>query len=113
MLGDPLGSHRVLEPRGALPQPAWRLDNDTSRAFETEIHVAVETLNIDAASFRQIEDASGGTDQGIADLVRQTVAQRGKQHNPVTGSGGMLLGRVAWVGRAAAVRGLSIGDRVA
>ena len=26
MLGDPFGAHRVLEPRGVLPQPAWKLD---------------------------------------------------------------------------------------
>ncbi len=113
MLGDPLGVHRVLEPKGALPQPAWRLDNDVKRRFETEVHVAVETLNIDAASFRQMEAASRGSDAGIAELVRQTVETRGKQHNPVTGSGGMLLGRVAWVGTAAQGRGVAVGDRVA
>ncbi len=113
MLGDPFGSHRVLEPSGALPQPAWRLDNDPGRRFETEIHVAVETLNIDAASFRQLEAASGGNDERIAELVRKTVEERGKQHNPVTGSGGMLIGRVTWVGKEAAARGYSMGDRVA
>src|SRR5215813_2476847 len=105
MLGDPLGSHRVLEPEGVLPQPAWRLDNDTARRFETEIHLEVETLNIDAASFRQLEAASAGSEEGIVDRVRETVAKRGKQHNPVTGSGGMLLGRVSWVGQAALSRG--------
>jgi L-erythro-3,5-diaminohexanoate dehydrogenase len=66
MHGDPFGTHRVIEPRGALPQPAWRLDNDASRRFETEIHVAVETLNLDAASFRQLETASHGRDEDIA-----------------------------------------------
>src|SRR5882672_7920502 len=101
MLGDSWGSHRVLEPEGALPQPAWRLDNDVARRFDSEIHIAVETLNIDAASFRQMDGATSGDERRIADLVVQTVAQRGKQHNPVTGSGGMLIGRVAWVGAAA------------
>jgi L-erythro-3,5-diaminohexanoate dehydrogenase len=113
MVGSPFGTHRVLEPPGALPQPAWRLDNDASRRFSSEIHVAVETLNIDAASFRQLETASGGDEGRIAELVRQTVEKRGKQHNPVTGSGGMLLGRVAWVGDGAKQRGFSAGDRVA
>src|SRR5215471_17072462 len=80
MLGDPFGTHRVLEPKGALPQPAWRLDNDASRRYETEIHVDVETLNIDAASFRQMESAGGGRDEDIARQVRETVAERGKQH---------------------------------
>src|SRR4051794_35019406 len=113
MLGDPWGSHRVLEPAGALPQPAWRLDNDVARRFESEIHLAVETLNIDAASFRQMETATRGSEKGIAELVRQTVDTRGKQHNPVTGSGGMLLGRVIWMGQAASARGYATGDRVA
>lgn len=112
-LGDIFGSHRVLEPRSALPQPAWRLDNDCSRVFETEIVVDVETLNIDAASFRQMEEASAGEASGVARLVLETVRERGKQHNPVTGSGGMLLGRVARVGASAQDRGFRVGDRVA
>ncbi|MBV8246268.1 MAG: L-erythro-3,5-diaminohexanoate dehydrogenase, partial [Candidatus Eremiobacteraeota bacterium] len=45
-----LGSHRVLEPAGALPQSAWKIDNDP-RAFENEILCDVECLNVDSASF--------------------------------------------------------------
>src|SRR4029078_9713874 len=74
--GDPLGTHRVLSPPGALPQPAERLDADTSRCYETEITVDVETLNIDAASFRQMEEASAGDPDGVARLVLDTVARR-------------------------------------
>ena len=88
-VGDPFGTHRALEPLGALPQPAWRVDNDFSRLFSGELLIAVETLNVDAASFRQMEEKGD-----VAAQVRETVAARGKQHNPVTGSGGMLLGRV-------------------
>lgn len=112
--GDPFGAHRVLEPRGALPQAAQRLDNDFSRRFGTELLLDVETLNVDAASFRQLEEAAGVEgDAGIARLVKETVAARGKQHNPVTGSGGMLLGRVAWVGPARTDDTAQVGDRVA
>lgn len=110
--GDPLGSHRVIEPRGAMPQPAWKLDNDTERAFSTEIVVDVELLNIDAASFRQMFEATG-SNEGVGQKVLETVAERGKQHNPVTGSGGMLLGRVARVGALAEGRGVRPGDRIA
>jgi L-erythro-3,5-diaminohexanoate dehydrogenase len=109
--GDPLGTHRSLDPVGALPQPAWRLDNDTSLRYASEILVDVDTLNIDAASFRQMEEAGG--EGGVGERILQTVRERGKQHNPVTGSGGMLLGRVAWVGSGAARRGVAPGDRVA
>jgi L-erythro-3,5-diaminohexanoate dehydrogenase len=103
----------VISPEGALPQPAQRLDADPSRVFETEIIVDVETLNIDAASFRQMEEASGDDPDGVARLVLETVERRGKQHNPVTGSGGMLLGAVQRVGTLAEDRGFYPGDRVA
>ncbi|UQA54965.1 L-erythro-3,5-diaminohexanoate dehydrogenase [Polyangium aurulentum] len=111
--GDPLGTHRVIEPAGALPQPAERLDNDLSKHYASEIIVDVRTLNIDAASFRQMEEASGGDLDGVATLVMATVQRRGKQHNPVTGSGGMLLGVVDTVGDLAAHRGFVPGDQVA
>lgn len=111
--GDPLGTHRVIAPKGALPQPAEVLDASGDVAYETEIVVAVETLNVDAASFRQMEDASGGDPEGVGRLVMETVRRRGKQHNPVTGSGGMLLGTVARVGALVQDRGFSPGDRIA
>jgi L-erythro-3,5-diaminohexanoate dehydrogenase len=119
--GDAFGTHRGLEPPTALPQPAQRLDNDFARLFEGELLVKVETLNIDAASFTQMEQQArttlGAGEEGrvpeeVAHIVLRTVADRGKQHNPVTGSGGMLLGRVLQVapGRS---DGVKVGDRVA
>jgi L-erythro-3,5-diaminohexanoate dehydrogenase len=107
--GDPYGIHRVKEPLGGLPQPAWRVDNGFSRLFEGEVLLGVETLNIDAASFTQMEKEGDP-----AHIVLRTVADRGKQHNPITGSGGMLLGRVLQIapGRPAG-EGLAVGDRVA
>ena len=59
MHGDPFGAHRVLEPRGSLPQAAERLDNDFSKPFDNEIELRVRTLNLDAASFRQMWEAGG------------------------------------------------------
>lgn len=116
--GDPLGTHRALAPRGALPQPAERLDNDFRRLFQGEMLIEVETLNVDAASFRQMEEAAKSAgepvEEGVARLVKKTVAERGKQHNPVTGSGGMLLGRVKQLaeGRPQG-EAVAVGDRVA
>lgn len=109
--GDRYGTHRALTPPGSMPQSAFRLDNDFTRLFWGEVLLAVDTLNFDAASFLQMEAAvrsgagaaeSGSAssiepsfvEQSIAHMVLRTVAERGKQHNPVTGSGGMLLGRV-------------------
>lgn len=95
----PYGSHRVLEPPGALPQPAWKLDN-TPRALANEILIDVDILNVDAASFTQIKESTDGSETGVAQRLLEIVSQRGKLHNPVTGSGGMLIGRIAAVGPA-------------
>jgi L-erythro-3,5-diaminohexanoate dehydrogenase len=109
----PLGVHRVLEPPGAMPQDAWKLDN-TPAAGENEILCDVEVLNIDSASFAQIAQVCGFDAVRIGDHVAANVRARGKQHNPVTGSGGMFLGRVLHIGEA--LRGavdLCVGDRIA
>lgn len=116
--GDPFGTHRTLEPKGALPQPAWRVDNDFSKIYAGELLLAVDTLNVDAASFRQMEEegaaAGEAAEVAVSRRVSETVAARGKQHNPVTGSGGMLLGRVLQVapGHPDAAT-LKPGDRIA
>src|SRR5688500_17771436 len=112
LAGDAHGAHRVLEPAGALPQAAWRVDNDFSRRFDTELEIAVERLNLDAASFRQLHEAAGGDLGGVSRAVLETVAARGKQHNPVTGSGGMLRGSIARIGSAARCEA-RVGARVA
>jgi L-erythro-3,5-diaminohexanoate dehydrogenase len=103
----------VVSPRGALPQPADVLDASGTTLYETEIVVDVETLNVDAASFRQMEEATGGDADAVGRLVLETVRRRGKQHNPVTGSGGMLLGTVRHVGALVGQRGVRPGDRIA
>lgn len=110
--GNKFGVHRVLEPQGVLPQPAWRIDNDTE-IYDDEILIEVDTLNIDAASFTQIEQAEGGDVQKMAAHSLDIVAARGKHHNPDTGSGGMLLGTVAEIGPKLADRDLAVGDRIA
>ena len=111
--GCPYGSHRVIEPQGALPQAAIRLDNDMSKVFDNEIRVSVETLNVDSASFTQIKDEAGGDEERIGEIIRETVCRFGKQHNPVTGSGGVLVGRVASIGPALEGKhAFAVGDEI-
>jgi len=108
-----LGSHRVLEPAGVLPQAAWKLDA-TPVAHDNEILCDVEALNIDSASFRQIVEANAGDRSAIAAHVIELVRERGKHHNPVTGSGGMFIGRVREIGAELAPKiDLRPGDRIA
>ncbi|MGV1007895.1 MAG: L-erythro-3,5-diaminohexanoate dehydrogenase [Dermatophilaceae bacterium] len=115
---SPLGLHRVLEPAGdsTLPQAAVRLDT-RPEIWPDEVRVDVETLNLDAASFRQLSESHRGADgapDGLAirGEVLAIVAHRGKMQNPVTGSGGMLVGTVADVGPDSTL-GLRVGDHVA
>lgn len=112
LVGDPLGTHRVLEPQGALPQMAWRLDNDVSRVFSNEVVLDVEALSIDAASFRQMDMSAAGDERGIMRSVTRTVRSRGKQHNPVTGTGGVLMGKVLAIGVDAAEVAPTVGERI-
>ncbi|HVN13193.1 MAG TPA: L-erythro-3,5-diaminohexanoate dehydrogenase [Kineosporiaceae bacterium] len=108
---SPVGLHRVLEPRGVLPQAAWRLDPQPGLAPD-EVRVRVERLNLDAASFRQLADKHGGDGQAVRAEVVEIIRSRGKMHNPVTGSGGMLVGTVEEVGPRSRL-GLSVGDHIA
>lgn len=95
--GNPYGTHRVVSPSGVLPQPAEKLNNCCSEVWDNEILVDVEYLNIDSASFTQIQ-REYQDDQEIIDRILEIVATRGKMHNPVTGSGGILIGTVAYIG---------------
>jgi L-erythro-3,5-diaminohexanoate dehydrogenase len=110
--GCPYGSHRVIEPHGVLPQPAWKIDN-TMEIYDNEVLIDVQTLNVDAASFTQIEREAGGDEARIVSKILEIVGQRGKMHNPVTGSGGMLIGTVAKVGLNRKKQDLKPGDRIA
>jgi L-erythro-3,5-diaminohexanoate dehydrogenase len=109
---SPVGLHRVLEPAGAaLPQAAQRLDT-RSELWPDEVRISVETLNLDAASYRQLHEKHAGDGDAIRAEVLDIVAARGKMQNPVTGSGGMLIGTVEEVGPQSPL-GLEPGDRVA
>jgi L-erythro-3,5-diaminohexanoate dehydrogenase len=109
--GDPVGTHRVLAPAGVLPQAAERLDTRTE-LWPDEVRVRVERLNLDAASFRQLAEKHGGDGESVRREVLAIIGERGKMQNPVTGSGGMLIGTVEEVGPESPL-GLAVGDRVA
>jgi L-erythro-3,5-diaminohexanoate dehydrogenase len=105
-----LGADRVVDPAGALPQPAARLDAGAPMRA-SEFQVDVERLCLDATSLRNIRDRSGGDPDAMAARIAEIVGARGKMHNPETGSGGVLLGRVAAVGPEYADPP-AVGDRI-
>ena len=83
-------------PGGWTRRPALRPD---------EVRIRVERLNLDAASFRQLSEKHGGDGAAVRAEVLEIIGSRGKMHNPVTGSGGMLIGVVDEVGPQVAAAG--------
>jgi L-erythro-3,5-diaminohexanoate dehydrogenase len=110
--GNKFGTHRVIEPKGTLPQPAKKLDN-TMSIYDNEILIDVITLNIDSASFTQIKSACDADTAKMEDMILSIVGERGKMQNPVTGSGGMLIGEVKEIGPNFPDKNLKVGDKIA
>jgi len=112
--GNKYGTHRVLEPKGVLPQPADKIDNNMDEIYDNEILIDVKTLNIDSASFTDIKARAGGDHEKIKEIMFMLVAEQGKHRNKWTGSGGMLMGVVEKIGDA--LKGkidLKEGDKIA
>ena len=101
--GNPYGTHRVISPKGVLPQPADVIDN-TMEIYDNEVLIDVKTLNIDSASFTEICKQVLG--KKPAEIETQ------EEKNPWTGSGGMLIGTVKEIGPE--WKGdLKVGDKIA
>jgi L-erythro-3,5-diaminohexanoate dehydrogenase len=111
--GSKYGTHRVIEPKGSLPQPALKISNDMI-IFDNEILIDVNYLNIDSASFTQLREEAKNDIEKIKEKILKIVEERGKMQNPVTGSGGMLMGRVELIGDFLKDKiDLKVGDRIA
>lgn len=106
------GTHRVIEPKGTLPQPARKLDNNMS-IYDNEVLIDVKTLNIDSASYTQIRKECADDAEKMKAMILSIVIERGKMQNPVTGSGGMLIGTVKEVGPNFPNKKLKTGDKIA
>ncbi len=103
--------HRVLHPFGVLPQAADHLDASLP-IYQNEILIEVEKLNIDSASFRQLKEECGPDAKKIAGRILAITREHGKMQNPVTGSGGMLIGQVSQLGPEANLS-FQAGDKIA
>ncbi len=112
--GNKYGIHRVIEPKGVLPQPANKIDNNMDEIYDNEILIDVQTLNIDSASFTDIANFCNHDKEAMKKEMLLNVELQGKHRNRRTGSGGMLLGTVEKIGDA--LKGkidLKEGDKIA
>ncbi|GAC1382304.1 MAG: L-erythro-3,5-diaminohexanoate dehydrogenase [Ktedonobacteraceae bacterium] len=107
-----LGIHRVIEPQNVLPQSAWKLDNTPVAQF-TETLIRVYKLHIDSASFTQIASICERDPERMRKHILNIVTQRGKMHNPATGSGGVLVGIVEQLDEEfGQTHSLAVGDTI-
>ncbi|MFK5884214.1 MAG: L-erythro-3,5-diaminohexanoate dehydrogenase [Candidatus Izemoplasma sp.] len=106
------GTNRVISPVGVLPQAATVIDN-TMEIYDNELLIDVLTLNIDSASFTQIKKATNNNPLEMEKMILNIVKERGKMQNPVTGSGGMLIGTVKQVGSKFPDQTLKVGQKIA
>lgn len=106
------GTHRVIIPSGTLPQPALKLDN-TMEIYDNEVLIEVSTLNVDSASYTQIKRSCSSDAKKMEEMILSIVEERGKLQNPVTGSGGMLIGTVKKIGDNFPKNRLKVGDKIA
>lgn len=105
------GTNRVINPRGVLPQAATKISNDMN-IFDNEMLIDVITLNIDSASFTQIKNACDKDIVKMEEMILSIVNEKGKMQNPITGSGGMLIGTVKEIGSDFATD-VKVGDKIA
>ncbi|HPG43269.1 MAG TPA: L-erythro-3,5-diaminohexanoate dehydrogenase, partial [Acholeplasmataceae bacterium] len=106
------GTHRVIDPKGSLPQAAYRIDA-TPVCGDTEVLIDVDVLNIDSASFHQMKEACEHDVNKMKDMIKDIVKAQGKMQNPVTKSGGMLIGTIQQVGSLYHDQSLKKGMKIA
>lgn len=105
------GANRVMEPKGVTPVMAWKLDNDR-KVRAGEIRVSLETVHIEWDNFNQICSYCSYDEVRIKARIMQIVQQRGKLHNPYTGSGGLFMGTIEEIGEGTDAGNLKAGNRV-
>ncbi|MBN2268599.1 MAG: L-erythro-3,5-diaminohexanoate dehydrogenase [Acholeplasmataceae bacterium] len=108
----PFGTHRVIEPKGVLPQAAEKIDA-TPICYDNEIMIDVDILNIDSASFHQIKEACDRDESKMKDMISSIVKEKGKMQNPITKSGGMLIGKIKEIGKNIKDSSIKVGDSIA
>lgn len=96
--GDYYGSHRVICPKGLLPQAADRIDN-SAEMYSNEILIDVIALQPTATAFGRIKNECKGDKEKIAETFLKIVEEKGKFQDPVTKSGGMLIGTIKEIGK--------------
>lgn len=106
--GDPVGGHRVLEPRSALPAVATRLDPGPD-LWDRELRLELTDIVLDDADHGRLQRRAAGDPARMRAALLEATAERGGLPPELEGTA--LVGRVSARGRSAPP-GPGIGDRV-
>ncbi len=96
---DTFGLKRVIEPKGAVPATAWKINNEKD-INDREIRVNLSNIQMERSSFDQICYQCNNEEDLIKAKILEIVNMRGKLHNPYTESGGIAYGVIDEVGAA-------------
>ncbi len=111
--GEYYGTHRVIRPEGLLPQAAEKVDNTTD-IWSNEMLIDVIALQPTATAFHTLKEKCGGDAEKIKEEIFAIVEERGKFQDPVTKSGGILVGKVKKIGPALQGKiDAEVGDKIA
>jgi hypothetical protein len=106
------GFHRVVAPVGAVVQAADTVDGSPTLLHPSECLVRVNRFILDSTSAKQLcPKHTPAAAAAAAEQVALICSSRGKMHNPVTNSGGVLLGTVSELGADCQLP-VQVGDRI-
>ena len=106
------GMNRVLEPQHVLPTSAWKLDNSRD-IYPDEMRISINRIHLEGTSFKQICTETNYIEEKIKQKIVDITIRRGKLHNPITDTGGLVCGIVEEIGEEYEnTQGLEVGDRV-
>lgn len=91
------GTKRVLEPQYVLPTSAWKLDNSRD-IYPDEMRVSIKRIHLEGTSFKQICTETNNNEEKIRQKIIDITIRRGKMHNPVTDTGGLVCGTIEEIG---------------
>ena len=105
------GIDRVIEPLGAIPSTAWKIDN--SRELSPgEIRVSLDMIKIEESNFAQLVSVANYVDSKMKRRIMDIVNIRGKLQNPYTESGGILCGKIEEIHPKTKNNGFFEGDEI-
>lgn len=105
------GIDRVIEPIGAIPSTAWKIDN--SRELSPgEIRVSLDMIKIEDSNFAQLVSVANYVDSKMKHRIMDIVNIRGKLQNPYTESGGILCGKIEEIHPKTKNNGFFEGDEI-